>query len=480
MGTDRMRRMRVCAVCALGLSTAVAEARPVPRSALAARLAEGPEVIGIVHWGLNTYTDREWGYGDEDPKRLAPDAFDADQIVAACKAGGLGGLVIVAKHHDGFCLWPTKTTGHNISKAPFRNGKGDYVKEMSDACRRAGLKFGVYCSPWDRNAADYGSPSYVEKYHAQVKELLDGRYGEVFEMWFDGANGGDGYYGGAREKRRIPYGYYRFDEVFAFVRAFQPGVCIFAGEEDSSDFRWPGNERGILDPDSRATCDGVFGLVPQPDGHLGYGNPGYAAQINTGSPTGTFFRVCESDFPLRPGWFYHAKERGQTKNAAYLMQRYLNTVGNGGTMNLGVAPDRRGRLDDEDVRALKGFGDLRRAFFARPVTSGLANVVVLREDIAKGERITGWTVTADGRPLASGKVVGNKRIRILPETVDVSRIRVAAEGGELKSVEYYRADPELVKLVRDATTESGETDTAKWMTGAVSRVSRGVALGEEI
>ena len=146
-----------------------AAARPIPRPALAARLAEGPEIIGIVHWGLNTYTDREWGFGDEDPAMLAPAKFDADQIVGACKAGGIGGLVVVAKHHDGFCLWPTKTTEHNITKTPFWRGTGngewgtgrDYVKEMEQACRRAGIKFGVYCSPWDRNNAHYGTEKYV-------------------------------------------------------------------------------------------------------------------------------------------------------------------------------------------------------------------------------------------------------------------------------------------------------------------------------
>ena len=166
------------------------ESVPKPGPALAARIAAGDcEVYGIVHWGLNTYTDREWGYGDEDPKMLAPARFDADQIVGACRDGGLAGLVVVAKHHDGFCLWPTKTTDHNISKAVnFRGGKGDYVKEMSDACRRHGLKFGVYVSPWDRHDADYAKPEYVEKYHAQIKELLSGDYGEGVLALYAGLN----------------------------------------------------------------------------------------------------------------------------------------------------------------------------------------------------------------------------------------------------------------------------------------------------
>lgn len=448
------------------------ESVPKPGPALAARIAAGDcEVYGIVHWGLNTYTDREWGYGDEDPKMLAPARFDADQIVGACRDGGLAGLVVVAKHHDGFCLWPTKTTDHNISKAVnFRGGKGDYVKEMSDACRRHGLKFGVYVSPWDRHDADYAKPEYVEKYHAQIKELLSGDYGEVFEMWFDGANGGDGWYGGAKERRRIGGGYYRFPEVYKFVRELQPKVCIFAGESDESDFRWPGNEKGELDPNSCATICTVGGFV---DGK--YGNPEYKNRINRGmrrfentAAQPMFFRVCECDFPMRPGWFYHERERGRTKSAAYLMQRYLNTVGNGGTMNIGIAPNKDGRLDEEDVKALKGFKTLKDAFFGD--CRGKCNVIVAWEDVSNGEISRDWTVKYKDKVVASGTTLGIKRIRVLDEAVPNNDLEwnsgnVDGTPGEGYSahVRFYYADPELVKIVKSATTESGETDTAKWM-----------------
>ena len=451
-----------------------AAARPAPGPALKARLDSDVDLIGIVHWGLNTYTDREWGFGDESPAMLNPAHFDADAIVAACRAGGLKGLVVVAKHHDGFCLWPTKTTRHNISKSPFRGGKGDYVREMSDACAKAGLKFGVYVSPWDRNNAGYGTPEYVKTYHAQIKELLSGEYGEVFEMWFDGANGGDGWYGGAKERRVIPNGYYRFDEVFEFVRAMQPGVCIFAGESDKSDFRWPGNERGELAPDSRATICDVGGFSAGE-----YGNPDYAYQINTGMPGGTRFRVCEADFPLRKGWFYHAADRGRTKPAAYLLKCYLRTVGNGGTMNVGIAPDKDGRMDPEDVKALEGFSTLRKAFFAHEVSEPGRpfNVVVLSEDISKGEQVDHWKLVVDGDvSVASGRAIGRRRIRVLAKPVapkDVD-LRVMASGPDLGRVtmKRYFADPELVGLVTGASTDSGETDTAKWMTGAAKEAGR--------
>ena len=461
---------------------------PKPGPALAARIAAGDcEVYGIVHWGLNTYTDREWGYGDEDPALLNPAKFDADQIVGACKAGGLGGLIVVAKHHDGFCLWPTKTTEHNIRRSPFwTSGKGkakgegvgegeegrDYVKEMEQACRRAGLKFGVYVSPWDRHDADYASPKYVEKYHAQIKELLSGDYGEIFEMWFDGANGGDGWYGGAKKRRRISGDYYRFPEVFKFVRELQPKVCIFAGEADESDFRWPGNEKGELDPDSCATICSTGGFA---DGK--YGNPEYKEHMNTGMrsfDTPSFFRVCECDFPMRNGWFYHARENGKTKSGLYLLQRYLNTVGNGGTMNIGIAPNKDGLLDDEDVKTLADFGKLKAKFFSQPVTNGLCNVAVMSEDVVKnGETCGEWLLYEgdkgdldEGNELAHGTHIGIKRIRTLERPLRAEKLHgyVYNSGQEEWPVKFYYVEPDFLKAVLSATTESGETDTAKWMT----------------
>ena len=471
-----------------------AVARPVPRPAMAERIAAEEDVYGIVHWGLNTYTDREWGYGDEDPAMLNPAKFDADQIVGACRDAGMCGLIVVAKHHDGFCLWPTKTTEHNITKTPFwkswspklelenekiplsnsnsklelkRETGRDYVKEMEQACRRAGLKFGVYCSPWDRNSAHYATEKYVEIYHAQLKELLGGAYGDIFEMWFDGANGGDGYYGGAREKRRIGAEYFRFGEVFKFVRELQPNVTIFSGADDDSDLRWCGNERGYICDDSRATvvrtggfCDGKFG------------NPDYVPTRNEGSPDGDFFRVNEADFPLRKGWFYHEGERGTTKSGAYLAKLYVGTVGNGGTMNIGVAPNKDGVLDADDVKALRDFGELRKALFAHEAKDGEKfNVVVLREDVSKGELVDEWEFAADGKAILHGKSIGNKRIRLLKEPVAAKgcAVRVLRGVGKPKvSYALYCADQAVIDAILDAKGDDGETDTAKWMTKGVS------------
>ena len=418
--------MTICTLL-MAASVAVAGSRPTPSPILQKRLAAGIERYGIVHFTVNTFTDREWGYGDEDPALFNPTAFDADQIVGACRDGGLQGLIIVAKHHDGFCLWPTKTTEHNISKSPFRGGKGDYVKEMAEACRRHGLKFGVYCSPWDRNNAAYATPEYVKTYHAQVEELNDGRYGEIFEMWFDGANGGDGYYGGAWEKRSIGVAaeYYGFARLLRRVRELQPDVCFFGGGGDG--FRWPGNESGIVPPDSGATRD-----------------------------DGTF-RVYEADFPLRPGWFYHASQDGFVRSGEFLMKIYLRTVGNAATMNVGIAPDRRGRLTDEDAGSLKRFEEIRTAFFSEPVASAAEsfNVIEMTEDVTSGERIDAWRLLLDGRELASGGKIGMKRIRVLERPVSGRELRLEVTKGDADpgkiGIRLFAADEALVRRVLAST-----------------------------
>ncbi len=405
---DSLKSVLFAALAFTAFSSVSAE--PAPNAAMMRRIQEGVEIIGIVHWGLNTFTDKEWGFGDEKPEWLNPDAFSADQIVGACRDGGIQGLVVVAKHHDGFCLWPTKTTTHNISKSPFRGGKGDYVGEMNAACRKLGVKFGVYCSPWDRNNAAYASEEYVKTYHAQVEELNDGRYGEIFEMWFDGANGGNGWYGGAAgpkgERRKIPEGYYRFDELFPKVRSLQPNVTFFGM---GGEFAWPGNEQGFVDPVASPSDEKMF-------------------------------RMWEADFPLRPGWFYHEKERGKVRHGAYLMKLYLSSVGNGGIMNIGIAPDRHGRLDVEDVKALKDFKTLKDAFFANEVNGKekMFNVVVERRN-------------------------HRKYIHILSEPMTLRWSRTF-KGGE-EDVKRYLVDRKLLDLIMGATASSGETDTAKWMTG---------------
>lgn len=222
---------------------------PSPRQLAWQRL----ETYSFLHFTVNTFTDKEWGYGDESPDVFNPTDFDADAIVAALKRGGMKGVILTCKHHDGFCLWPTVTTEHSVRYSSWRGGKGDVVREISDAARRHGLKFGVYVSPWDRNNAHYGTAAYLPVYRQQVTELLT-NYGPVFEVWFDGANGGDGYYGGAREKRHIDaHTYYEWPRTFEIVRRLQPDAVIHGGDKDA-DIRWVGNEKGF----AGETCWSTF------------------------------------------------------------------------------------------------------------------------------------------------------------------------------------------------------------------------------
>jgi alpha-L-fucosidase len=314
------------------------------------------EVYGLVHFTPTTFENKEWGYGDADPKLFNPSSFDAEQIVKAAKDGGLKGIILVAKHHDGFALWPTKTTTYNISQSPFREGKGDLVKEMELAARKYGLKFGVYCSPWDRNNAKYGTSDYLQIYQAQLKELYS-NYGELFMSWHDGANGGDGYYGGAREKRSIDNTtYYDWNNTWQITRKMQPSANIFS--DVGLDVRWVGNEYGHAADTSWAT------FTPMPAKGQNVAVPGQSNYPDSpkGIKDGKFWMPAECDVPLRKGWFFHEKEKPKTPDQ--LFDLYLKSVGRGAGLDLGLAPDTRGLLSDDDVVSLKTFGEMVKHTFA--------------------------------------------------------------------------------------------------------------------
>ena len=255
------------------------------------------EVYGLIHFTPTTFENKEWGFGDADPKTFNPTDFNAEQIIKAAKAGGLRGIILVAKHHDGFALWPTKTTAYNITQSPFRDGKGDLVKEIEQAVRKNGLSFGVYCSPWDRNNAKYGTPEYLAIYQAQLKELYS-NYGSLFMSWHDGANGGDGYYGGAKEKRSIDNTtYYDWNNTWAITRKMQPMANIFS--DIGLDIRWVGNEDGNAAETSWET------FTPLPPEGKNVAVPGQAnyPQSPMGIRNGKFWMPAECDVPRRKGWF---------------------------------------------------------------------------------------------------------------------------------------------------------------------------------
>ncbi|HEX5221576.1 MAG TPA: alpha-L-fucosidase [Verrucomicrobiae bacterium] len=422
------------------------------------------EFYGFLHFTVNTFTDKEWGYGDESEAVFNPTDFDADQIVTVAKAAGMKGLILTAKHHDGFCLWPSQYTEHSVKNSPWRNGKGDVVKEISEASRKHGLKFGVYLSPWDRNHSQYGRPEYVAYYRSQLRELLT-HYGEIFTVWFDGANGGDGFYGGAREKRTIDNRtYYDWPNTWQIVRELMPLAVMFS--DAGPDMRWVGNERGIAGDPCWATLNAA-GRYPG----------GSSAGLNSGERPGTDWIPAECDVSIRPGWFYHASEDAKVKTPTQLLDIYYKSVGRGACLNLNLPPDRRGRIADHDVRSLREFRQILDATFARNVAEAerieasntrgnspdfaaayvldtnrntcwatddnvtnaelivtLAapatfNVINLREYLPWGQRVDAFALDRwqDGKwiEFARGTSIGNRRlVRVDPVTTDKVRLRI--------------------------------------------------------
>jgi alpha-L-fucosidase len=300
------------------------------------------EQYAFIHFTTNTFTGKEWGYGDENPEIFNPTEMNVEQWVTTIKDAGLKGLILTTKHHDGFCLWPSKYTEHSLKKSPYKNGEGDLVKEVADACRKHGILFGAYLSPWDRNFADYGKPGYITYYRNQLTELIE-NYGPFFEIWFDGANGGDGYYGGARERRRIDNTtYYDWPNTVAIARKLNPEAILFS--DAGPDIRWCGNEKGFAGETNWNTIR-VDTLYP--------GKAGIHDLLNHGAEDGTSWIPAEVDVSIRPGWFYHAKEDTSVKTAENLFKIYLESVGRGSNLLLNIPPDRRGLIHENDVKALQ-------------------------------------------------------------------------------------------------------------------------------
>ncbi|MBS1915155.1 MAG: alpha-L-fucosidase [Bacteroidetes bacterium] len=324
---------------------------PVPS---AAQLAwHEMETNAFVHFTVNTFTGREWGNGDEKESIFNPSQTDPEQWARVLAQTGFKTLILTCKHHDGFCLWPSKYTEHSIKNSPYKNGKGDLVKETSDACKKYGIKFGVYLSPWDRNNANYGTPAYIEYYRNQLKELFT-NYGPVSEMWFDGANGGKGYYGGANETRNVDrQHYYDWPGTLALIRTMQPNVIFFS--DAGPGVRWVGNESGLAGETNWNTIS---------TDTLYAGKAGVEDLLNTGSPDGNKWIPAEVDVSIRPGWFYHKEEDSLVKSPERLFEIYLTSVGRGSTLLLNVPPDKRGLFNEHDIKSLEGFRKLLNTTFA--------------------------------------------------------------------------------------------------------------------
>jgi len=418
------------------------------------------EYYSFLHFSLNTFTDQEWGNGDEDVRLFNPKELDCRQWARVCKEAGMKGIIMVVKHHCGFCLWPSKYTEFSVKNSPWKDGKGDVVRELADACKEYGLKLGIYLSPWDRNSADYGKPEYITYFRNQLTELLT-NYGPIFEVWFDGANGGSGYYGGARETRRIDRRtYYDWQNTYKLIRKLQPDIVIWNDGGDRGDLRWVGTESGYVGETNWSLLNAT-GDVPED-------------MLRYGVEDGDSWVPGEVNTSIRLGWFYHTYEDNRVKTLPQLMNIYYSSIGRNGTLLLNFPIDTRGLIHENDIKASKDFAAAVKETFAvnlaekakvsasnirgnskefgaertidgnkdtywatddgviqasmmvdfgKPTTF---NRFLVQEYIRLGQRVKAFTVEAfvDGnwKELAKATTIGYKRILLFP-TVKATRLR---------------------------------------------------------
>ncbi len=434
----------------------------------------------FVHFTVNTFTDKEWGYGDEKESVFNPTELDCRQWARVARDAGMKGIIITAKHHDGFCLWPSKFTEHSVKNSIWKNGKGDVLRELRSACDEYGLKFGVYLSPWDRNSSFYGTPEYLTYYRNQLRELLT-EYGDIFEVWFDGANGGDGYYGGTRETRKIDNKtYYDWTNTHKIVRELQPSAVMFS--DAGPDVRWVGNESGMGSLTN-------WCLLKKDEMYPG---GDFAKILGEGQEDGNYWVPVEVDVSIRPGWFYHKSQDSLVRSPENLMEIYYASVGRNSCLLLNVPPDRRGLLNEKDVMSLLGFRKLREKEFANDLAKGKqviassfrgkgyeasnvndgnpesfwttndtqlsgeitvdlgaeteVNRIVLQEYIKLGQRVQEFTVSAfnngDWKTILEGTTIGHKIIRKFP-VVKTDRIKVTVARSKacplISNLELYRS-----------------------------------------
>lgn len=432
------------------------------------------EMYAFIHYSLNTYTDQEWGFGNEAPQLFNPSDLDCRQWVRVCKQAGMRGIIFTAKHHCGFCMWPSAYTEYSVKNAPWKNGKGDVVRELADACREEGLRFAVYLSPWDRNHSEYGRPAYVEYFRNQLRELLT-NYGDIFEVWFDGANGGDGWYGGANETRRIDAKtYYQWEETFRMIRELQPKAVIWNDGGNRGDLRWVGTEAGYVGETN-------WSLMPSK------GDTPFH-MLHFGVENGDVWCPAETNTSIRPGWFYHDTENEHVKSLSKLMDTYYKSVGRNSTLLLSFPIAPNGRIHPNDSLRGIAFAKMIDQVFknnlvekatitcnsvgdGKTVTTILDftqptifNRFLAEEDIALGQRVKKFTLEAlvDGRwlPLKDELVehgdglttIGHRRIICFP-TITATKLRFIITDAKaqpvIKKLGVYLA-PELTADIPDS------------------------------
>ena len=420
------------------------------------------EFYAFVHFTVNTYTDKEWGDGTEDPAIFNPVELDCDKWVEAVKSAGLKGIVLTAKHHDGFCLWPSAYTEHSVKNSPWKNGQGDVVRECAEACRRGGIKFGVYLSPWDRNCSVYGSEAYNDFYVGQLTELLTG-YGELFMVWFDGACGE-----GPNGRKQV----YDFDRYISLIRKYQPNACIF--NDAGPDVRWCGNEAGMARAAEWAVVPSELcfraevqtGAAPLA-GDLSYlynDDPYIGEMHSIMHSKGLVFCASEVDMSIRPGWFWHANE--EPHSLERLMRTYVNSCGGNTSVHLNIPPMPSGQFDPRDVARLRELGEALRDAFgedkkvdatitAVPQEGGVQvkyeidlseeteiRYLELREDIANaGQRIENFRILTDGDCAFRGRTVGHRKICTINRKAKHLTVHITAARDEIamRDITLYRA-----------------------------------------
>jgi alpha-L-fucosidase len=407
---------------------------PLPSAAQLAWQRE--ELALFLHFGVNTFTDREWGDGRESPTIFDPARLDARQWARTARAAGFRAMILTAKHHDGFCLWPTATTRHSVASSPWRGGAGDVVREFVDACAAEGLRAGLYLSPWDRNHPTYGdTPAYNDVYAAQLTELLT-RYGRVTEVWFDGANGE-----GPNGKRQV----YDWPRVWGLVRRLQPEAVIFS--DAGPDVRWCGNERGVAGDPNWSPVDPTAVSFP------GQSGSGIEAALQHGHQSGTVWRPAEVDVSIRPGWFYHPAQDGRVRTVDNLLELYFTSVGRNSKLLLNVPPTRDGLIHDVDAARLAGFRARRDESFGAPLElrrrgrgsrdsravvaewdlgrPAVPRVARLAEDITRGQRVAGYRLEGweggQWRALSAGSTIGYAKLDRIAAGPAIRRVRLVLE-----------------------------------------------------
>ncbi|WP_435356052.1 alpha-L-fucosidase [Emticicia sp. SJ17W-69] len=393
------------------------------------------EYYAFIHFGPNAFTDKEWGDGTEKEEIFNPTQLDCRQWARICKAAGMKGIIITAKHHDGFALYPSKYSKHTVRESKWKDGKGDVLKELSAACKEYGLKMGIYISPWDRNHPAYGTPEYNQVYVNMLKEVTT-QYGDLFEVWFDGANGE-----GPNGKKQV----YDFPLFNKTVKTYQPHALIFS--DAGPDIRWVGNENGFAGETCWATINGNQ-LFPA------YDKP---AHLNVGDENGTHWIPAECDVSIRPGWFYHKNEDNKVKSDKDLMNIWNKSVGRGSNLLLNIPVDYRGLIHENDEKALMDFKKLRNEYFKKNLlTAGTFtmrlsqdsyditltkpqtfNCVVIQEDIKYGQRVKKFSVQVkeDGswKNIATATTISHKRIVYFEKTTS-KELRIVFEEALAKPI----------------------------------------------